>query len=196
MIFRADPSADALGILNDFDMATEWFPDTKEAQVSAAHHRTGTLPFMALELVDNDETEPVHLYRHDLESFFYILIWAATHYDFESQTKKDTPAVMRDWLSPDTAAEMKRKLTTGFHFKSAITPLVLAPFEELWETWVVPLRVLFGQAFHDRTYGESKKGFDNTTINGQVTFEKFMAAMGETPRGLDPTSQAVLEISS
>ena len=189
MIFRPEESAEAVGILNDFDMATERLLDAKEAEVSAAHHRTGTLPFMALELVDNDEAKPVHLYRHDLESFFYILIWAATHYDFESQTKRNTPVVMRDWLDPETAAEMKRKLTTGPHFKSAITPLVLGPFKELWETWVIPLRILFGQACYERTYGESEEGFDDVTINGQVTFERFMAAIGETPRGLDPNSQ-------
>lgn len=33
---------------------------------------------MALELFDNAKADPVHLSRHDLESLFYILIWAAT----------------------------------------------------------------------------------------------------------------------
>jgi serine/threonine protein kinase len=195
MVFRADPSEDAVGILNDFDMAIERLPEAKEAQVIAAHHRTGTLPFMALELLDNHETEPVHLYRHDLESFFYILIWAATHYDFGSQTRRNTPNLMKDWLNPKTAPDMKFRLLNGPYFQSAITPLRLAPFEELWQKWIVPLRVVFGCAFHERTYGGSEATFDNITINGQVTFEKFMAAIGETPRGLDPKLTGAVEIS-
>jgi len=193
MIFRAEPSADAVGILNDFDMAVERLPEVKETQVNAAHHRTGTLPFMALELLDNHETEPVHLYRHDLESFFYILIWGATHYDFESQTRRSTPNLMKDWLNPKTAPDMKFRLLNGPYFQSAITPLKLKPFDELWQKWVVPLRVVFGRAFHERTYGSSEANFDNITINGQVTFEKFMAAIGETPQGLNPKS--VIEVA-
>jgi serine/threonine protein kinase len=197
MIFRAECSAEAVGILNDFDMATERLPDAKETEVSAAHHRTGTLPFMALELVDNDEADPIHLYRHDLESFFYILIWAATHYDFGSQTKRNTPGMMRQWLDPDTAAEIKKKIIIGPYLKSAITPLVLAPFEGLWETWVVPLRSLFTNALHERTtYIWENTQLDDTTVNGKITFEKFMAAIGETPRGLYPNSQAALETST
>lgn len=34
---------------------------------------------MALDLLE--KVPPVHLYRHDLESLFYVLIWAAVHYN-------------------------------------------------------------------------------------------------------------------
>jgi len=107
IVFRADPSEDAVGSLNDFDMAIERLPEAEEAQAIAAHHRTGALPSMALELLHNRETELIHLYRHDLESFFYILIRAATHYGFESQTRRNTPnRLMKDWLNPKTAPDM------------------------------------------------------------------------------------------
>ncbi|KAG8994403.1 hypothetical protein FRB94_009917 [Tulasnella sp. JGI-2019a] len=60
------------GVLNDFDLAT---------MVGAKHvansEWTGTLPFMALDLLTrkgcNGEVE--HLYRHDLESFLWVLVW-------------------------------------------------------------------------------------------------------------------------
>lgn len=32
---------------------------------------TGTVPFMAVDVLFNNE----HTYRHDLESFFYVLLW-------------------------------------------------------------------------------------------------------------------------
>ncbi|KAF8449547.1 hypothetical protein BGX38DRAFT_1187532 [Terfezia claveryi] len=36
---------------------------------------TGTAPFMALELLQRPGTPTCHTWRHDLESFFYVLIW-------------------------------------------------------------------------------------------------------------------------
>ncbi|CAL1698397.1 unnamed protein product [Somion occarium] len=44
-----------------------------------AKYRTGTGPFMALDLLAAGPA-PTHLYRHDLESFFWVLVWfIATH---------------------------------------------------------------------------------------------------------------------
>ena len=37
---------------------------------------------------------------------------------------------MKESLNPQTAAEMKRKLTTGVHFQSVIAPL---RFDEVWQ---------------------------------------------------------------
>lgn len=38
---------------------------------SGARHQTGTMEFMAIEVLFDIN----HTYRHDLESFFYVLIW-------------------------------------------------------------------------------------------------------------------------
>ncbi|TFK21841.1 hypothetical protein FA15DRAFT_551357, partial [Coprinopsis marcescibilis] len=59
------------GVLNDWDMASKL--ESKQVPMSTATKRTGTLPFMAIELL-MDKPAP-HLRRHDLESFFYILLW-------------------------------------------------------------------------------------------------------------------------
>ncbi|KAG8989736.1 hypothetical protein FRB94_014070 [Tulasnella sp. JGI-2019a] len=59
------------GVLNDFDLASnhDWQDATKT-------ELTGTLPFMALELLGPDglEGKVPHLYRHDLESFYWVLM--------------------------------------------------------------------------------------------------------------------------
>ena len=38
---------------------------------SGARHQTGTMEFMAIEVLQGID----HTYRHDLESFFYVLVW-------------------------------------------------------------------------------------------------------------------------
>lgn len=67
----------SLGILNDWDLASDVIPLGPHAK-----HRTGTGPFMALDLLADDDP-PTHLYRHDLESLFYVLVWAAVHYTLD-----------------------------------------------------------------------------------------------------------------
>ncbi|KAG6037944.1 hypothetical protein E4U41_004648 [Claviceps citrina] len=67
-IILTNPStADGLkGMLIDLDLAME-----VGAGPSGAKHRTGTMEFMAIEVLEGKS----HTYRHDLESFFYVLLW-------------------------------------------------------------------------------------------------------------------------
>ncbi|KAJ6613619.1 hypothetical protein B0H10DRAFT_219274 [Mycena sp. CBHHK59/15] len=44
----------------------------------ATGHRTGTLPFMVVGILVDDET--LHELKHDLESLLYVLIWICLHY--------------------------------------------------------------------------------------------------------------------
>ena len=43
-------------------------------------YRTGTGPFMALDILLYDHA-PLHLYRHDLESFYWVLVWFAAVFE-------------------------------------------------------------------------------------------------------------------
>jgi hypothetical protein len=66
-----------VGVLNDYDLsslATVQGPDGNE--------RTGTVPFMAIDLLTEkgQRGEVKHLYRHDLESFMWVLVWVSFRY--------------------------------------------------------------------------------------------------------------------
>lgn len=69
-------------VLIDFDMAII-IPGASEGSLSASSsHRTGTLPFMACELIANaslvneDNWKPIpHALRHDYESLFWVALW-------------------------------------------------------------------------------------------------------------------------
>lgn len=53
-------------MLIDLDLAK-----VQDSGPSGARHQTGTIQFMAVEVLRKIN----HTYRHDLESFFYVLLW-------------------------------------------------------------------------------------------------------------------------
>lgn len=70
-------------ILIDFDMATVVSSDPDAKYIPSSQHRTGTLPFMAVDLIsdaarlcrDSDHKVIAHLLCHDLESIFWLCLW-------------------------------------------------------------------------------------------------------------------------
>lgn len=170
------------GILNDFDMAMEITDGVPNSTNS--HHRTGTLPFMARELLG--VINPEHLYRHDLESYFYILIWAAVHYDFKKQDRSSkVRKVLMRWVSPATAKSAKAELYSGDYFLDELAPCVRPEFKGLWDSWIVPLREMFRKAFSWCDGARIEKiTYNIDTLDGRITFTKFMEAIGEVPRDL------------
>lgn len=66
IITDPDKSDGFNGMLIDLDLAKE-----EGKGPSGARHRTGTMEFMAIEVL----LGTAHTYRHDLEAFFYVLIW-------------------------------------------------------------------------------------------------------------------------
>ncbi|KAL1738645.1 hypothetical protein HDZ31DRAFT_69780 [Schizophyllum fasciatum] len=61
------------GVLSDWDVAI----DMSELQTHTGFEVTRTVPFMAIDLLSEEALsgQVKHLYRHDLESMFYILVW-------------------------------------------------------------------------------------------------------------------------
>lgn len=115
---------ETIGVLNDWDMASR-LDDTLQVPRSAATHRTGTLPFMSIQLLTHGkENEVRHRYRHDLESFFYILLCAVLFYDLKTHQmiqvpdKEDDIRKLRDWRGDDIEhnTNFKRNLFTTPRF--------------------------------------------------------------------------------
>lgn len=66
------------GMLIDEDLAKEIGSGR-----SGARHQTGTMEFMAIEVLQRI----AHTYRHDLESFFYVLLWICARRTWEREFK-------------------------------------------------------------------------------------------------------------
>jgi len=69
-MYSVSPTGKVEGVLNDYDLASwDKFPTTDS-------DRTGTVPFMALDLLRGELEERIpRLYRHDAESFVWVLAY-------------------------------------------------------------------------------------------------------------------------
>ncbi|KMW68999.1 hypothetical protein BDDG_13193 [Blastomyces dermatitidis ATCC 18188] len=77
------------GMLIDLDLAKE-----VGSGRSGARHQTGTMEFMAIEVLLNID----HTYRHDLESFLYVLIWQCARHGWgKNNHPKDSK--LRAWYT-------------------------------------------------------------------------------------------------
>jgi len=76
-------------VLNDFDLAGKTPNDSNS---NTSRHRTGTLPFMSLELLIRREL--THRLRHDLESLFYVAVWWAVK---TTAAKADRDKILASW---------------------------------------------------------------------------------------------------
>ncbi|KAI9640307.1 hypothetical protein NHQ30_011357 [Ciborinia camelliae] len=78
IITELPAEGDPKGRLIDLDLAKEL-----DSMPSGARHRTGTMQFMAIEVLEGNG----HTYRHDLESFFYVFLWMCVRYGYEGTGK-------------------------------------------------------------------------------------------------------------
>jgi serine/threonine protein kinase len=88
IITDAENEGDSRGVVIDLDLAKEL-----ESSPSGARHRTGTMEFMAIEVLEGK----AHTYRHDLESFFYVFLWVIIRYGGETGKNLPETSRLRDW---------------------------------------------------------------------------------------------------
>ncbi|THH00114.1 hypothetical protein EW026_g2348 [Hermanssonia centrifuga] len=94
-------------ILIDFDLAKLVEDDGEPSMAPTAKHRTGTLPFMAHEILlemvhkDNADFKPkvIHRLRHDIESLFNVSLWSTMTMSVmhDAKQKKAILAHARQW---------------------------------------------------------------------------------------------------
>ena len=93
------------GMLIDEDLAKEIGSGR-----SAARHQTGTMEFMAIQVLQR----VAHTYRHDLESFFYVFLWICARRVWEreylcSAVDRPKESILTWWYSGSFKAIAGRK---------------------------------------------------------------------------------------
>jgi hypothetical protein len=99
-----------IGVLNDFDLSTQDSPSGQE--------RTGTITFMAIELLSKEGTDK-HLYRHNAESFIWVLTWVCLRYQKGRLLNKGRQL---DWLQVDAIKCRKEKCDFLYSGRNDIEP--------------------------------------------------------------------------
>jgi hypothetical protein len=115
-----------LGVLIDLDFAIKL--ETTGKMPASLLHRTGTLPFMALDLLHDDDKYPQY-HQHDLESFVYLLAWIAARYKDGTEVRKD---ILNEWCEEGWAALYQYKhgflsLSNFYDGYLQVSPLVGHP---------------------------------------------------------------------
>ncbi|KAI9770965.1 MAG: hypothetical protein M1840_002669 [Geoglossum simile] len=115
IIADAESGEGPRGMLIDLDLAKEL-----GSGPSGARHRTGTMEFMAIEVLKRK----AHTYRHDLESFFYVFLWVIIRYGQNADRNLPETSRLRCWYSGtyQDIADMKRGHMSAFEEITAEFP--------------------------------------------------------------------------
>ncbi|KAF9071409.1 hypothetical protein BDP27DRAFT_1322083, partial [Rhodocollybia butyracea] len=138
IMYRYESDGSIHGVLNNFDHAIR----TDVLRSPSSHQRTGTAPYMAIDIL-RTSPPPIHLYRHDLESLYYVLVCTVC--------PADDPTI-RDWFS--LGGRLMAAIKRTFFTKKGLTPR--AGFESL----------------NMRGFNEDKP-YDDETLGGEVSFDTF-----------------------
>lgn len=151
------------GVLNNFDLAV--FHEREER--STSKQRTGTKPYMATDLLVANP--PKHLYRHDLESFLYVLVFLTC------DTRSSTLGKWEE-LGTDALAAAKDSAISNVGFPPQKPSLLK------FDAWTRNLHKMFAtgifaRSIHALTVGRAPVEFDNKTLGNNVTFDTFAEAL-------------------
>lgn len=161
------------GVLNDMDLAVS----VGVTSASSKQH-TGTKPFMAIDLLRPDP--PVPMYRYDLESMFYVLVWITSRFNNGDEIIEPP---LQEWADLGSVAVVGEK----YRFIMSLPSRRTGQFESFGR-WVVPMQTMFRDGFSSWTrhlsdvsvagpQTSSHPYFEDETLGGLVTFDEFQAIL-------------------
>ncbi|SZF05747.1 unnamed protein product [Blumeria hordei] len=134
-----DENGETKGMLIDLDMASFSMMENENDQPKAI---TGTKRYMALELlraINAKEFSLKQTYRHDLESFFYVLIVGCMSHGLE-----DLPEIVKKWSSDSFTCFVAKEAAVTKNFETFIIAKFLPKFEGVKELAQTLRDILFG----------------------------------------------------
>ena len=173
------------GVLMDFDLSS-WKKDLEGDYTMTSQQRTGTPPYMAQELLLG--ASRTHLYRHDLESLFYVMLLTATRHSIGiPEGKTHCRLVMReergkkiqfdklpfyDWFDQ---CNYKILGSLKVSFLLCKQPINLSPDFKDFKVWLERLQSCFTNGFSSRSLAREKPPpadvFDEETLGGYITYD-------------------------
>ncbi|KAJ3541013.1 hypothetical protein NM688_g6144 [Phlebia brevispora] len=179
-------------VLIDFDMAIELPNGDVSSYVPSSKHRTGTLPFMAHELIEDAfgatrirfcEWKPKrHVLYHDMQSLFWVSVWCGLvlfRYLLSAEEQERLLGFLRKWESTDM------ELLEGLKFKLTQKSIsdwnipIPAPIRAI-ESWLDAWTAVFNDVNHVQSKrrtelkradaeGRESTPFDEDTVGGSIS---------------------------
>ena len=182
-MYRRTEEGRIYGVLTDFDLSS-FTVHLGSDYTKTSQQRTGTPPYMAYGLLGGSDTS--HLYRHDVESLFYIILILATRYEMQGgderglRKRQGLDALPYDlWFNqPSYVALASFKHT----FLTTSGDLDLSPEFEDFSGWLESLRQSFRRGVRSaddhvevlRVWRKRQNGaapqFDEETMGGHVSY--------------------------
>ena len=173
------------GVLTDYDLSS-WTEHLKTDNTRTSQHRTGTPPYMAIELLNG--TNPTHLYRHDIESLFYVMLVMCCRNAFGYA--KDDAAVLlhrpfEEWFGEQNYRTLAN--AKAMFFLGTMTFKLPSTFRDFYP-WLSDVQLQFSAGFrekHNYNYEQEmvKRGgssacrvshFDGETLGGHIHYSSFI----------------------
>ena len=166
------------GVLTDYDLSS-LIEDLKGDYTRTSQQRTGTPPYMARELLQPECTS--HLYRHDVESLFYVmLLMCGRHIFSDAKGEQGTrQVVMReDSLPYENWFDQQHYRTLAAvksDFIQNLLPIELSKPFEVFRPWLEEIRGKFTAGFACRALGiVRRKPFNDETLGGEVDYSTIL----------------------
>jgi Fungal protein kinase len=197
MIAKNPREGDPKGFLIDLDLARL----TDSTTNSGTLHRTGTMEFMAIEVL---RREAAHTWRHDLESFFYLFIWICILYDGRGKPRYPQPTVLEPWSGALAATVKVSQTTSNDELEMQILDFFPKKFSGLkgllkeWRNALFPLRdggVFTGTHENHKPVYEEIIGIFEKRIEAMAHFEGRQAFCGGSKGDVDESGRKDLERS-
>jgi len=153
------------GVLTDYDISS-WTGSLNSDHTKTSQQWIGTPLYMAQELLDG--RRPLHLYRHDVESLFYVMLLVSARYSIVPPQQQNQPrVVMRgsaglpydDWFNErchHTLSCLKSSFLVG------MCPIELSPDFKDFHPWLFGIQYWFSEGFKCRP--PSKEGVPDWAI--------------------------------
>ncbi|KAF5349786.1 hypothetical protein D9758_010216 [Tetrapyrgos nigripes] len=178
IMYRVLKDGKVHGVLNDLDLAST----LSMSRSHSSQTRSGTRPFMSHELLTPNRPGLGHFYRHDLESIYYVMLILFANYD---KVKEDGNAQKKGIQKVDNQHEEWFKGTdkevAAFKWIALNSVPTLQPLFSSLRQSIRQLSVFIrsghNEAYTYITQEEEEVTFDEHTLNGHVTYDKFRAPM-------------------
>ncbi|KAK0490315.1 hypothetical protein IW261DRAFT_1323966, partial [Armillaria novae-zelandiae] len=151
IMYRIDDEGNVLGVLIDFDLSS--LVPIKEA---TSLRRTGTPPYMALDLLVEEKDSGPHLYRHDLEALFYVMLMICCCHSIIEKVQSNGASQLEEisanfsrWFDRTISWNTLAELKTSFFIRAK--PLPVSPCFEGFSLWLNLIQSQFAEGIAERT---------------------------------------------